>query len=351
MSRPDEEAPAAGPGEKRGPRVSVVVRSYNRLPALCTLLETLLLQRHDSFEVVVVEQSTRVEPEAAARLAELERDPRLRVIRREPLGGPAARNVGVAAARGAIVVLIDDDDLPVGDEWIALHEACYDDPRCLGVSGRQIVHDGEQATPLYRWLARRRCLKLSPLLRMPLTYVRHEQPVAPVDLVHGTNGSIRRSAFERFGPWDEDTRVEDEASFFMRAARLKAPDEYFKFDPRPLVRRGLDTGGGLEKRFLGAGAWFARLLHFVHHIVGRYYPARLVLLYPLYVFAAYGWTVSWVMGDSRLHRTWPAKLAASAGLLVTLPLHVGRAIFRSLNGASPAPAGSRPPSLPRPPTA
>ena len=41
-----------------GPRVSLVIRSYNRLPVLAALVEQLLRQRHDAFEIVVVEQST-----------------------------------------------------------------------------------------------------------------------------------------------------------------------------------------------------------------------------------------------------------------------------------------------------
>jgi glycosyltransferase involved in cell wall biosynthesis len=40
------------------PRLSVVVRSYNRLAALGELIEALLAQDHDSYEIVVVEQST-----------------------------------------------------------------------------------------------------------------------------------------------------------------------------------------------------------------------------------------------------------------------------------------------------
>jgi GT2 family glycosyltransferase len=50
------------------PRVSVIVRSYNRLHALVELLTALLAQDHDSFEVVVVEQSTQRAPEDVARL-------------------------------------------------------------------------------------------------------------------------------------------------------------------------------------------------------------------------------------------------------------------------------------------
>src|SRR5215468_7947198 len=91
------------------PRVSVVVRSFNRLPMLCELLGALLRQDHDDFEIVVVEQSTDRASEDVARLSRIARDPRVRILRHSPLGGPAARNAGVRAARGELLVFIDDD--------------------------------------------------------------------------------------------------------------------------------------------------------------------------------------------------------------------------------------------------
>src|SRR5258706_6716262 len=70
------------------PRVSVVVRSYNRLPALGELLAALLAQDHDSFEIVVIEQSTDRAPEDVGRLDAIARDARVRILRHPPLGGP-----------------------------------------------------------------------------------------------------------------------------------------------------------------------------------------------------------------------------------------------------------------------
>ena len=105
---------------------SIVVRSYNRLPALCELLEALLAQDAPgvAFEIVVVEQSTQPPaPAVAARLAELAADPRVRVLRRPPLGGAGARNEGVRATRGRIVLLMDDDDLPGGPTRTASRSA------------------------------------------------------------------------------------------------------------------------------------------------------------------------------------------------------------------------------------
>src|SRR5262249_5926402 len=104
------------------PRVSVVVRSFNRLAMLCELIEALLCQDHDDFEIVVVEQSTERAPEHVVRLHALARDRRVRILRHEPLGGPAARNAGVRAARGDLLVFIDDDDLPATRDWLRRHE-------------------------------------------------------------------------------------------------------------------------------------------------------------------------------------------------------------------------------------
>src|SRR5687767_1554670 len=130
-------------GPESRPRISVVVRSYNRLRALAELLTRLLAQDHDSFEVVVVEQST-VRPDAElAQVEALARDPRVRIERFTPLGGPGARNAGVRATRGDLLVFIDDDDLPASNDWLRRHEANFTDPKCLGVTGRFIGEDGD----------------------------------------------------------------------------------------------------------------------------------------------------------------------------------------------------------------
>jgi glycosyltransferase involved in cell wall biosynthesis len=313
------------------PQVSVVVRSYNRLPTLCDLLVALQDQDHPSFEIVVVEQSTAVPPAAAARLADLARSPQIRLLRRPPLGGSGARNAGVRAARGEILVFIDDDDLPVGRDWLAAHVANYADPRCLGVTGRHRFGPHDEPSPIYLRRARTRCMGFMPLLKLPTTYARHGLRIAPVLAVHGTNGSLRRSAVDRFGGWDEDTTVEDETSFALRVQAGKRPDEYFVFDPRPEIVRGLGVTGGLDKRFVGAGQFYARLLDFVHTILGRYYPVRVALLYPVYLAVAYGWTVGWLWTEASAYRerAWPHKLAASVLFTTFSPFHVIRAAFWS----------------------
>ena len=320
---------ACNTADRDPPPVTVVVRSFNRPAALNGLLAALLRQDYPAFEIVVVEQSTdmpRAETEALERHAA---DPRLRVLRFPPLGGARARNAGVAAARGDIVVFIDDDDLPIGDRWIDAHVANYGDPNCLGVTGRHVRQPGE-AAPYGRFtgLAYRRCQSFSRLLRLPFTYARIDSRKAPIDYLHGTNGSVRRTAVGRFGGWDEDTRIEDEASFGFRAQRGMRPEEYFVFDPEPVVLRGTDVRGGLDKRFMSVGEHYERFLDFIVTIVGRYHRPRVTALFPLYVLAAFAFTLSWLWDDSHAHQDTASRVAAAVGLLLTLPYRAVRCTLR-----------------------
>ncbi|HUQ08648.1 MAG TPA: glycosyltransferase [Kofleriaceae bacterium] len=318
------------------PRVSVVIRSYNRLPALCELLDVLLSQQHDSFEVVVVEQSTDTPTEAVARLATLEQDQRLRVIRSGPLGGAKARNAGMKAARGEVVVFVDDDDVPVGTDFLTKIEARFRaDPKCMGLTCRHYWGDAEEISGTYRFLAKSRCMRFSPVLRLPTTYARYDAPIDRVDYIHGTGGAFRASVFARFGGWDEDTPIEDEASLGIRVQQGLPADEYLAFDPTARLRRRMDLGGGLAKRKAGAPGFYRRMMTFVHHILGRYYPKRVRVLYALYALAGWWWTVSWIAVDSLAHDTFGKRALGILGFTFAFPYYATRQLVQVSFGTRP----------------
>ncbi len=303
------------------PRLSVLVRSYNRLAALCELIEVLLAQDHDSYEIIVIEQST-VRPDDALRcLAALEQDRRVHVLRSAPLGGAGARNLGVQNARGEIIVCIDDDDLPVGTDFLRAVEAPFAaDPMCLGLTCRHVLRDHEQIKPAYKRLARARCMRFSRVLKLPLTYPRYDEPVARVDYVHGSGGAYRRSVFARFGVFDTDTPIEDETSLGIRIGRGLEGGEYLCFDPTPRLERRLGLDGGLAKRGMSSRGFFERFMQFVHTILGRYYPTRVRLLYPAYAFFGMIWTFVWIWADSMSHRSFAQRLGGSFLFFLAWPL-------------------------------
>ncbi|MEZ4367865.1 MAG: glycosyltransferase family 2 protein [Kofleriaceae bacterium] len=300
------------------PRLSVIVRSYNRLAALDELLTALRAQDHDDFEVVVVEQSTQRPPAEAAVIDAHAADPRVRVVRFPPLGGPRARNTGVRLARGALLVFIDDDDLPAGPGWLRAHEANFTDPRCLGVTGQFVGEDG-QPQP-YRNQARARARVLSfNLLRWQRVYARTDVR-RHVESLMGGNAAIPRTTLARFGLWDECTPIEDEPSLAYRIGAGKQPEEYLLFDPTPQMIRRLEVPGGMAKRSLSGLGYGKKVFTFLHNIVGHYYPARFVLLYPAYyVFLAYH-VIEWIVSDSKRHPRVLDKVLGTLGFTLALPL-------------------------------
>jgi glycosyltransferase involved in cell wall biosynthesis len=91
------------------PDVTVVIPTRDRLSTLPATLAGVWRQCNVCFEVVLVDDGS--EPDVAADYERL-RSERLRVLRNAtPRGPAAARNAGIAAARGHWIAFLDDDDL------------------------------------------------------------------------------------------------------------------------------------------------------------------------------------------------------------------------------------------------
>jgi glycosyltransferase involved in cell wall biosynthesis len=107
------------------PALSVVIATYNRGPILEKCLQALLSQTlpADAYELVVVDDGST--DDTAERVARLRTEaPAWRYHHQPNAGRSRARNVGVALARGEIVVFVDSDVVVVPtflEEHLALH--------------------------------------------------------------------------------------------------------------------------------------------------------------------------------------------------------------------------------------
>jgi glycosyltransferase involved in cell wall biosynthesis len=99
------------------PQVSVVLPTHNRPRMLALTLHSVLWQEEVELEVVVVDDGSRDDVRA---VVDGVGDARARLFRHErPLGVSAARNRGVAEARGRWIAFLDDDDLWAPDKLLA----------------------------------------------------------------------------------------------------------------------------------------------------------------------------------------------------------------------------------------
>ncbi|MFL6681958.1 MAG: glycosyltransferase family 2 protein [Burkholderiaceae bacterium] len=235
------------------PLVSVVIPAYNAAATLSDTLDSVLAQTWRNIEIVVVDDGSRDgTPDVLARYA-----PGVRALHQANGGLAAARNAGVAAARGRFVALLDADDLcepeRIGAQ-VALMTArpdivlcgsefsCFDDAGI--VSGR---------------FARRYYSRLGRAANGPATFFEEsaridiarwlpQPPAAPVDMpvmvgdvhrhlalgnfIHPPTVMFRRGLMARVGEFDRTIPNCCDWEWLMRAARAGK----FAFIDRPLLR-------------------------------------------------------------------------------------------------------------------
>jgi glycosyltransferase involved in cell wall biosynthesis len=126
-------------------KISLVIPTYNRAPVLAATLETLSLQDYAApFEVLVCDDgSDDATPDVVAHLAA--RMPyRLRYLRQKRNGArrAAARNLGVAAAEAASLVVFIDDDMLVPPQFLRLHAAYHVRPDLATIGYRYLLEPG-----------------------------------------------------------------------------------------------------------------------------------------------------------------------------------------------------------------
>ena len=237
-------------------KVSLVIPTYRRERLLCQTLGDVLDLKWPDYEVIVVDQTERHEADTERFLDGVREG--IVYLRHDPPSVVAAVNRGLQAARGEIVLFLDDDLRVPDRELIASHLANYGDPTIGGVAGRVLdaecpregAFDPRSGDPVWGffhsgWSHGQRC----------------EVSTAP-----GANVSFRRDVLVALGGLDERFvgnafRWENDLCLRVRAAGYRVV-----YDPRPTVHHFYASPGGSENRHLhgrGAGShrWYRDFFH------------------------------------------------------------------------------------------
>lgn len=113
---------AAEQSSGRPPRFSVVIPTYRRRDRVVRNVQALAEQDFSDFEAIVVDDGS--DDGSAEALRALEVPFPLAVLEQENQGAAGARNVGARAARGEILLFLDDD-MEAASSLLAEHERSH----------------------------------------------------------------------------------------------------------------------------------------------------------------------------------------------------------------------------------
>lgn len=203
-----DEAPA------HVPELSVIVATYNRGELVERLLRQLAGQTLDParFEVVVVDDGS-ASP-VAERLAALTRTGdvayALSVLTQENAGPGAARRRAIGVARGALLVIVDDD-MRVAPDFLEQHLALHPPGSRRVVLGRLRLEPGARLRLYERF-------PLEQMERLATGVADGSRRLRGTDLYTG-NVSLPRAEYERVGGFDPQFRLSEDAELGVRLER------------------------------------------------------------------------------------------------------------------------------------
>lgn len=148
------------------PLVSIIVPAYNGAERIGRTLESLIAQDYPNIEIVVVNDRSRDDTAAVVRRVLETGERKFQIIEHENnRGGAAARNTGLRAAKGDLVIFADQDDLHDTNYISMLANASAE-------SGADITFTGWRSISEKDGPVEERPVKLSRPLDDPEGYVR-----------------------------------------------------------------------------------------------------------------------------------------------------------------------------------
>lgn len=178
------------------PPVAIVVPAYNEAVGIERSVRSLAASEYRNLEIVVVDDGS---DDGTAEIVERLSLPRVRVLRQQNGGKPAALNAGSAATTAPIVVMVDADTLFEPTTLRRLVQPLVDE-RVGAVSGNTKV--GNRRTLLGRWQHIEYVVGFNLDRRM--YEVLQCTPTVP-----GAIGAFRREALDEVGGVSNDTLAED----------------------------------------------------------------------------------------------------------------------------------------------
>jgi len=216
------------------PRISVIIPVYNGAATVADTLTALLAQTgvRDAMEVLVIDNNS------ADNTVEIVRRFPVTLLRETRPGPSMARNTGLAAARGEVIVCLDADTLPTR-RWLAELVKPLEDPAVVIVGGAVLTYDPQNAAERY--------LDASGIYNAGHNVMAKVFPFAT-----GMNMAIRASALREAGGWEAAFRWGEDVDLSHRIL-LRHPGSLVYAERAVLFHRNRTTLDAMARQAFGYG--------------------------------------------------------------------------------------------------
>lgn len=188
-----------------GPLVSVIIPTYNSAHTIARAIQSVAAQTYDNIELILVDDQS--QDETVAVVGDIDfAGPKSLIVMEKNGGASAARNRGIAEARGRYVAFLDSDDQWMLDKLARQVEMMESHPALtiLGGQGLYRDKDGNDCGPIF----------CDP----PPISTDFWKHLLRVSYIHTSTVITRLDLLQRLGAFDESLIVAEDQDLWIRLA-------------------------------------------------------------------------------------------------------------------------------------
>ena len=199
------------------PAVTVIIPTFNREQFLKEAVDSVLSQTYDDFELIVVDDGSTDKTKKMLQ----DYGQRLTYIFQENRGVSAARNRGIAEAKGELISFLDSDDLWKRDK-LSIQTDLMKSQKGVMISFTDEI-----------WI--RKGVRVNPMKKHQKHSGRIYEKCLPLCIISPSSVMIRRELFDTVGLFDETLSVCEDYDLWLR---ISSRYPVFFIDKKLIVKRG-----------------------------------------------------------------------------------------------------------------
>ncbi|HOS83119.1 MAG TPA: glycosyltransferase [Methanolinea sp.] len=259
--------------------VSVIIATYNRPKILKNTLYFLLKEQYPNYEIIIVDSTEKIPNELQEYIQE--NNKKILYIKTKKEGPGAARNIGIQASKGDIIIFIDDDIIPFSN-FIENHIKNYQNEEIGGVGGRVLPKFAKSNIESKKIGKIRFDGKI--ISNFSLNFK------TEVDHVYGCNMSFRKNILMKIGGFSTD--FSGNAYFEETDISIRVRKEGYKliFDPEAtVIHLSAEEGGVRVDTFR---EWVYNYLHNYVILLKKHFDP---LILPIFLARHFLWGIIWTL--------------------------------------------------------